>query len=75
MRCFFLLLFVEVVFFGFGWLFLILGGCVRVSHTPVPSREGRLECFFLVGNEWFVVWWVSPLERGDWDDSFLFENE
>ena len=22
------------------------------------------ECCFLLGNEWFVVLWVSPLERG-----------
>ena len=32
-----------------------LSGCARASHTPVPSREGRLGCSFLlesVGIEW-----------------------
>ena len=33
-----LLLFGEVVFLGFGWMFLILGGCARASHTPSPSE-------------------------------------
>ena len=35
-----------------------------MSHTPSPSREGRFGCLFLVGNEWFVVFWF-PLLRGD----------
>ena len=36
--------FFEEVFLGFGWMFLIFGGCAWASHTPAPSREGRLEC-------------------------------
>ena len=59
----FLLLFGEEVFFGSGWMFLILGGCAQTSHTPCPSREGRFGRCFLVGNERFDGM-VSPLERG-----------
>ena len=59
-----LLLFGEVMFLGFGWLLLILGGCARTSHTPCPSREGRFGCLFLVGNERFVVFGI-PLLSGD----------
>ena len=54
----------EEVSVGFGWMFLILGGCAQASHTPCPSREGRFGCCVLVGNEWFMVW-VIPLLRGD----------
>ena len=59
---------------GFGWLLLILGGCARASHTPGPSREGRFGRCFLVGSERFDGM-VSPLERGDWDGTFLFVGE
>ena len=54
-----LLPFVEVVSIGFERLLLILGGYARVSHTPGPSREGRLGYRFLVGNEW-IVWGGFP---------------
>ena len=44
--------------FDFRWL------CLGVTH-PRPLLRGEiLDADFLVGNEWFVVWWVSPLERG-----------
>ena len=44
----FLLLFDEEVFLGFGWLLWGLGGYVRTSHTPCPSREGRFGRCFLI---------------------------
>ena len=55
-------------------MLLILGGCAQTSHTPCPSREGRFGRCFLVGNERFDGM-VSPLERGDWDGTFLFVGE
>ena len=58
---------VEVFFLGGVCLLWVdafdLGGYARTSHTPGPSREGRFGYLFLVGNEWFVVWF--PLLRGD----------
>ena len=35
------LLFGDVAFVGFGWMFLVLGGYAQTSHAPCPSREGR----------------------------------
>ena len=50
----FLLLFGEEVFFGFGWMFLILGGCAQTSHIPSPLKRGDWgAAFFLIENEFF----------------------
>ena len=49
-----------------------LGGYARTSHTPSPSREGRLEMLFLIGNEW-IGCEISPLERGNEVFVFYFE--
>ena len=36
-----------------GWVVAFdLSSCARALHTPGPSREGRFEMLFLVGNEW-----------------------
>ena len=44
-------------------------------HTPpAPLERGGLRCLFLVGSERFDGM-VSPLERGDWDGTFLFVGE
>ena len=64
----------------FGWLFLIIGVCVWASHTPSPSQEGRLECYFLLIMS-VLCGEDSPLERGlkgcvmvrsvGWDEMFF----
>ena len=43
-----LLLFVEEVFLELRVVTLGLGRCARMSHAPVPSREGRFGCYFSV---------------------------
>ena len=43
----FLLQFGEEVFFGFGWMFLILGGYAQTSYTPSPLERGDLDTAFL----------------------------
>ena len=47
MRCF-LLLFGEVVFLGFGWMLLDVGGCAWASHPPAPLERGDLDAVFLL---------------------------
>jgi len=37
-----LLLFGDVAFVGFWWLLWFLRGFAWASHTPCPSREGRI---------------------------------
>lgn len=52
--CFFLFVaFFEVLFFCFGQLLLVLGGCARMSHPPGPSQEGRFGSLFVAVNELF----------------------
>lgn len=54
--CFFLFVaFFEVLFFCFGQLLLVLGGCARMSYTPGPSQEGRFGILFVAVNELFSV--------------------
>ena len=55
---------------GFRWLFLILGSCAQASHTPDPSREGRLGCCFLLGNE-IIIKGCVMVRGGGWDEEFL----
>ena len=59
----FLLLFGEEVFFGFGWMLLILGSCARTSHTPAPLKRGDLNTAFCLVMRGLSVMF-SPLERG-----------
>ena len=68
--------FVAVWRCGVSWLWVVvfgLGGYARTSHTPVPSREGRFGCLFLVGNGGLSVE-DSPLKRGGLDAAFLVGN-
>ena len=59
-----LLPFGEVVSAGFGVVvFDFRRQCSDVTH-PQPLSRGEVGCFVLLGNEWFVVWRISPLERG-----------
>ena len=50
-----LLLFDEVVFFRLRVAAFDLGSCAWTSHTPGPSREGRLINCFLIGNDRFIA--------------------
>ena len=63
--CFFLFVaFFEVLFFCFGQLLLVLGGCARMSYTPrVPLKRGDLEASLLLLMSCLVCY-NSPLERG-----------
>ena len=59
----FLLLFGEEVFFGSGWMFLILGGCAQTSHILSSLERGDLRYFFLFGNGGLSG--LFPLWRGE----------
>ena len=53
----FLLLFGEEVFFGSGWMFLILGGCAQTSHILSSLERGDLNtAFYLIfrGFKWGI---------------------
>ena len=43
------LLFGDVAFVGFWWMFLVLGSYARASHTPQPLSRGEIldAAFFL----------------------------
>ena len=49
-----LLLFGDVAFVGFGWLFLIWVAVLGRDTPPAPLERGDFGCCFLLGNEWFV---------------------
>ena len=60
----FLLLFGEVVFLGFGWMFLVFRWlCLGVTHPRPLFGTGRFGWLFLVGNEWFE-WGGFPSREG-----------
>ena len=48
--------------------------CTGVTHPRPLFGTGRFGRCFLVGSERFDGM-VSPLERGDWDGTFLFVGE
>ena len=50
-----LLLFGDVAFLGFGWLFLIWVAVLGRDTPPAPLERGGWDADFFVGNEWFVV--------------------
>ena len=45
------LLFGDVAFVGFGWLFLIWVAVHGRDTPPAPLERGVLRCLFLFGNE------------------------
>ena len=49
----FLLLFFEVLFVGFGWLFWFEVAVLGRDTPPTPLKRGGFGCCFLVGNEMF----------------------
>ena len=57
------LLFGDVAFLGFGWMFLASVAMLGRDTPPAPLKRGGWDVVFLFGNEW-VECEDSPLERG-----------